>query len=155
MTLGMLLMANHVSATSDVPTEYSLETVSIAISHKTGRGIAGGYEIAINGSGSSFFIRHDMQKKTIFVDKATLLGLLNDLYKFHYFELPDTYTIKKKVILKDAATLATVATKMIDMGSKRICVQLADYNKCLTVVDNQPADIASLISKIEKLVTNL
>ena len=152
-------MSNHVMASGDtvvqanLPLQYPLAQVSISIDHQTGRGIPGGYRIAIEGSGNGSY-RSD-STETLQTDLAissnTLLSLLNEFYRIHFFELADTYGVKKQMVLLDKATLATIATKMPDSGSKRLCIQLADYKKCVTIVDDQPAEAARLAQKIEGL----
>jgi len=155
ITLGMSLMANNLSANPDLPLQFPLKEILISIVHQTGHGIPGGYEITISGVGNSFYSRSGAPKLAQSVDKKTILELVNDFYQIHFFELADTYSVKKLVVLKDDTTLATIATKMIDTGSKRLCIQLADYKKCVTIVDNQPVEAAQLVKKIEGLFVNL
>ena len=155
ITLGMSLMANNLSANPDLPLQFPLKEILISIVHQTGHGIPGGYEIIISGDGSSFYSRTGAPQLAQSVDKKTILELVNDFYQIHFFELADTYSVKKLVVLKDDTTLATVATKILDMGSKQVCIQLADYKKCVTIVDNQPVEAAQLVKKIEGLFVNL
>ena len=77
--------------------------------------------------------------------------MVNDFYKIHFFELPDTYAIKKQVVLKDNTTVATVVTKQVNASSKKLCIQLRTYKKCIAIVGNQPVEAAELVKKIEGL----
>lgn len=149
MTLGMSLMINNLSANSDVPLQYTLKEINISLLHQTGHGIPGGYEITI--SGSSFYSRNNEARTPISVDKKTLLELVNDFYSSHFFELADTYTVKKQVVLKSDDSVATTGMRLMDIASTRLCIQLADYKKCVTIVNGQPVAAAQLITKIEKL----
>jgi hypothetical protein len=151
MTLGMSLMTNNLSANSDVPLQYTLKEISISLLHQTGHGIPGGYEITISGSGNSFYSRNNEAQTPISVDKKTLLELVNGFYSSHFFELADTYTVKKQVVLKSDDSVATTGMRLMDIASTRLCIQLADYKKCVTIVDGQPVEAAQLITKIEKL----
>jgi len=45
-----------------------------------------------------------------------------------------------------------MAERLVDIASTRLCIQLADYQKCITVVNGQPASAATLISKIERVI---
>ena len=61
------------------------------------------------------------------------------------------YAVKKQVVLKNNTTVATVVTKQVDVSSKKLCIQLRTYKKCVTIIDNQPVEAAELVTKIEGL----
>ncbi|MEQ1619984.1 MAG: hypothetical protein ABL919_01165 [Methylococcales bacterium] len=149
--LGMIIISNDLLANPPLPSQYPLNKIKISILHKTPPGIPGGYQITINGSGNSFYIQDSQEKQALNVSKETLLELVNDFYTIHFFELPDTYAVKKQVILKNNATLATVVTKLTKQSNKMMCIQLRSFKKCLTIVDNQPNEAAQLVNKIEGL----
>ena len=86
--------------------------------------------------------------------EVELITLLNEFYRIHFFELPDTYTVNKQVLLQENGTVATVGRRLPDSSSKQLCVKLADYEKCITVVDDQPAEAAQLVEKIEGMFGN-
>jgi len=151
ITLGMTLMTNKLSANSELPLQYPLTAITISILHQTGHGIPGAYHITISGDGSSFYSLNGGTQQPLSVDKKTLLELVNGFYQIHFFELADTYAVKKQVVLKDGTTVATIATKMVDVSSKQLCIQLADFKKCVTIIDEQPAVAAQLVKKIEAL----
>lgn len=140
-------------ATPEPPAQYPLAEVAISILHQTGHRIPGGYEIAIHGDGTGYLQNAGVNpvKTERQISNDTLIELLNDFYRIHFFELADTYRVKKQVLLRDNALVATTAMKMADVSSKKLCVQLADYQKCVTIIDGQPAEAAQLIAKIEKL----
>jgi len=154
MMLGMSLTSNNLSANphlSRLPAQYPLKKITISILHQPGAGIPGGYQITLNGDGNSFYSQSSKEKQALSIPKETLLELVNDFYKIHFFELPDTYAVKKQVVLKDNTTVATVVTKQVDVSSKKLCIQLRTYKKCVTIVDNQPVEAAELVKKIEGL----
>ncbi|MDD2737733.1 MAG: hypothetical protein PHR94_02250 [Methylomonas lenta] len=144
-------MSNLVSANSDLPLTYPLTEVAISILHQTGHGISGGYQVTLNGDGRSFYSRKSEAQQQLTVDNKALLELINNFYQIHFFELADTYSVKKQVILQDNGTLATVARKILDTASHKLCIKIADYQKCVTVIDNQPATAAQLVKKIEAM----
>jgi hypothetical protein len=80
------------------------------------------------------------------------MELINRFYQIHFFELTDSYTEKYMVILKDKSTVATIATKMADSGSTRLCIQLADYKKCVTIVNNRPEGAADIVKTMGDLL---
>lgn len=136
------------------PLQYPLTQVAISILHQTSRGIPGGYEIAIHGNGNGFYLQNadaNPVKIELQISSDTLINLLNNFYLIHFFELADTYQVKKQVVIRDNTLIATTASKMADVSSKRLCIQLADYKKCVTIINGQPAEAAQLITKIEKL----
>lgn len=132
------------------PLQYPLAQVAITVLHQTSRGIPGGYEIAIQGGGNGFYLQNALKTEQQ-ISSRTLIDLLNDFYRIHFFELADTYQVEKQVLLRDNTLVTTSAMKMADISSKKLCIQLADYQKCVTIVNDQPAEAAQLITKIERL----
>jgi hypothetical protein len=70
----------------------------------------------------------------------------------HFFEISDTFNVTKKVVLKDNQTVTTIVNKEPAIESKKICVQLRAYKKCLSVIDNQPLGVSQIVNKIESLI---
>jgi len=89
-------MATNLSASSELPLQYSLKDVTISILHQPGQGIPKGYQVVIEGDGNSFYTHNNGPKQTLSVEKKTVLELINDFYQSHFFELADTYTVKNK-----------------------------------------------------------
>lgn len=153
----MVNQARAVNDRAEPPLHYQLAQVGISILQQTGHGIPGAYEITIDGDGNGSYVLNragEITKTGVLIAKENLIELLNDFYQIHFFELADTYAVKKQVILQENAMLATVARKMADVSSQRLCIELADYKKCVTIVDNQPVEAARLIKKIEGLFAN-
>ena len=91
----------------------------------------------------------DKHEKTVLVlQNETLVELLNDFYRIHFFELADTYTVKRQVILQDRNKIATVIRKMVDMSSQRLCIGIAEYGKCVTIMDGQPQEASQLVKRL-------
>ncbi|MDP3335131.1 MAG: hypothetical protein Q8S55_24565 [Methylococcaceae bacterium] len=149
--LGMSLNSNVLLANPPLPAQYPLNKIKISILHKPAPGIPDGYQITINGIGNSFYSQNNHEKHAFTVPRETLLELVNDFYTIHFFELADTYAVKKQVRLKDNTTVATVVTKLANVSSQKMCIQLRTFKKCVTVVDNQPVEAAQLVKKIEGL----
>lgn len=147
-------MSNTLSANPELPLTYLLKEVTISILHQTSHGIQGGYQTTLSGDGNSFFSRNGETQQPLTIVNKDLLELVNGFYQIHFFELADTYSVKKQVLLKDDGTVATVATKLLDTANHKVCIQLADYQKCVTVINNQPAEVTHLIKKIESLFTD-
>ncbi|MDD2760825.1 MAG: hypothetical protein PHH11_11090 [Methylomonas sp.] len=159
LLMGVTAMSNPAQAADAKPmppAQYPLAEVSISILHQTGHGIPGGYEIAIHGNGNGYKQNTDANPVKIetYISNEILLELLNDFYRIHFFELGDTYLVKKQVLLRDNALVATTALKMADVSSKKLCIQLADYKKCVTIVGDQPVEASQLAAKIEKLFSH-
>jgi hypothetical protein len=145
-------MSNSLLAASHLPAQYPLKKVLITLSSQPGKDNPENYQVAISGNGDSFFSQNNKPKQPLSITSDTVLELLNDFYAIHFFEIADTYTVKKQVMLKDNKIVTTVVKKESDMNSKRICIQLRSYKKCVTVVDNQPLAVAQIVSKIEALL---
>lgn len=146
------LMSNTLLAGSHLPAQYPLKKVLITLSSQPGKDNPENYQVAISGNGDSFFSQNNKPKQPLSITSDTVLELLNDFYAIHFFEIADTFTVKKQVMLKDNKIVTTVVKKESDMNSKRICIQLRSYKKCVTVVDNQPLAVAQIVSKIETLL---
>lgn len=151
ITLGMSMVPNSLLANPDLPSTYPLKNVIISILHQTSHSIPGGYQVTLSGDGNSFYSRNGEHQQPLAVDKNILLELVNDFYQIHFFELADTYSVKKQVILKDDSTVASIAMKLLDTTNHKVCIQLADYQKCITVINYQPTEAAQLVKKIEGL----
>jgi hypothetical protein len=145
-------MSNTLLAGSHLPAQYPLKKVLITLSSQPGKDNSENYQVAISGNGDSFFSQNNKPKQPLSITSDTVLELLNDFYAIHFFEIADTFTVKKQVMLKDNKIVTTVVKKESDMNSKRICIQLRSYKKCVTVVDNQPLAVAQIVSKIEILL---
>lgn len=152
--MALISICNHARAEDSAPpTQYPLSEVVISIRQQTLRGIAG-YEIGIGGDGNGYYRQNSGANPTTIerrFSNSLLIELLNDFYRIHFFELADSYQLTKQVVLRDDGTVATTALKMADAGGKTLCVQLADYRKCVTIFNDQPPLAAQLIAKIEHL----
>lgn len=146
------LISTTVLATTHLPAQYPLKKVAISISSKSGTANAETYQITIKGDGDSFFTKNNQTKQPLSITTDNLLGLLNDFYAIHFFEIKDTFTVKEKVILKNNKTITTVTNNEPIMSHKRVCIQLRSYKKCVTIIDNQPVAVAQIVSKIESLL---
>ena len=146
------LMSNTLLAGSHLPAQYPLKKVLITLSSQPGKDNPENYQVAISGNGDSFFSQNNKPKQPLSITSDKVLELLNDFYAIHFFEIADTFTVKKQVMLKDNKIVTTVVKKESDMNSKRICIQLRSYKKCVTVLDNQPLAVAQIVSKIETLL---
>jgi hypothetical protein len=135
---------------SVLPTQFPIKKVLITVSSQSGNKNTESHHISLNGNGNSYIIKND-EKQAIKVSNDTLIELLNDFYAVHFFEIADTFYITKKVVLKDDQTITTIVNKEPAIESKKICVQLRAYKKCLSVVDNQPLGVSQLVNKIETL----
>lgn len=160
LLLGLTSMADNATANadqSDPPLQYPLSRVTISVLHQTSRNIPGGYRITLSGEGSGTMILSEAGREIearIQSSEEELITLLNDFYRIHFFELADNYTVKKQVLLQEDGTVATTGRRLLDIASKRLCIELADYKKCVSVVDGQPAGAAQLVEKIEGMFGN-
>jgi len=134
-----------------LPTQFKIKHVSITISTQSSNKNSDSHHISLNGNGDSYFIKNN-QKQPINITSEMLIDLLNDFYAVHFFEISDTFNIKKNVIMKDDKTLTTLVSKESTIESKKVCVQLRHYKKCISVVDNQPFGVSQIVNKVESLM---
>jgi hypothetical protein len=160
LALGLMLIVGNTMATvppqpAELPLQYQLSEVTISILHQPGHGIPGGYELTISGDGSVSYLQTEGDKPietNLQLSTEQLMELINRFYQIHFFELADTYSVTKEVVLKDKSTVATIATKMADSGSTRLCIQLGDYKKCVTIVNNRPEGAADIVKTMGDLL---
>jgi len=151
--MGSVMAGDQSSGQSDPPKQYQLEDVRITILHQTGHRLPGGYKISISGDGKGTYVSDKEGEKKLDVKNETLLELLNDFYRIHFFELQDTWTVKKQVALLDDNSIFISPRRLVDVSSKRICIEIENYKKCVTIVENQPVEVGNLIAKIESFGT--
>lgn len=133
------------------PDNYLLDQVNISITHTTGHKLPGSYQINLDGSLTASRTVDRDKTNSISLSKDDFMEILNAFYKVHFFELQDTYTKQTSVALLEDNKIKTYRTKMMDTSSKRVCITLADYKKCITIVNNQPSVLTQVITKIENL----
>ena len=112
MLLGVFF-SNTVMAkpySSVLPTQFPIKKILITVSSQPSNKNTESYHISLNGNGNSYFSKND-EKQPLKVTNDTLIELLNDFYAVHFFEISDTFNVKKKVILKDNETVTTIVNK--------------------------------------------
>lgn len=154
---GVMMMTNTVMAgdasseSTRPPQKYQLEDVRISVLHQTSHRLPGSYKINISGDGKASYVIDNKDVLEITLGDKMLVELLNEFYRIHFFELPDTYTSKKRVALMDDHSIATLSNRNVDMSSQRLCIGIAEYEKCVTIMDEQPVEASQLVEKIESL----
>jgi hypothetical protein len=136
---------------SVLPTQFPIKKVLITVSSQSGNKNTESHQISLNGNANSYVSKNN-EKQPLNVTNDTLIELLNDFYAVHFFEISDTFNVTKKVVLKDNQTVTTIVNKEPAIESKKICVQLRAYKKCLSVIDNQPLGVSQIVNKIESLI---
>jgi hypothetical protein len=164
IVLGWFFLMNNVFAAQkdglllSPPQNYLLSQVNISFLYQANPMLHSNYEITLSGNGQGEYVLHkasESVRKEFKFSEESVMQLLNDIYKSHFFELSDTYTLKKRVILKSDNQVVTMALKMNDVSSQQFCIQLADYKKCLTVMDEQPAQVVQIINQLVNKVQML
>ena len=135
---------------SVLPTQFPIKKVLITVSSQSGNKNTESHQISLNGNGNSYVSKNN-EKQPLNITNDTLIELLNDFYAVHFFEISDTFNVTKKVVLKNNQTVTTIVNKEPAIESKKICVQLRAYKKCLSVIDNQPLGVSQIVNKIESL----
>ena len=143
----------QISEQSNPPTQYRLENINISILHQTSRRIKGGYKINISGTGKVSYILDKKDKTQFNLNKETVVELLNEFYRIHFFELQDTYTLKKEVVLLDGNSISLSIQRLVDISSTLLCIKISAYKKCVRIVGNQPLEANLLVEKIESIVS--
>jgi len=141
------------SAVKQPPLQFELSQVVVSLRHQTSRGLPGGYEITINGNGDVLYVPQKKEPvstgKKLTKDKH--VELINEFYRIRFFDLPDSNLVEKQVVTLKNNKLATMATKMADVSSKKLCITISDYKKCVLRAEGKPGEMAGLMQKIKAL----
>lgn len=151
LTIFTSLITHDLFASTHVPAQYRLKNILISVSSQSSSDLSKNYQVSINGNGNSFYIKNNQEKQALTVANETLLELVNDFYTIHFFELKDSYGIKKEVKFKKSDILTTVISNHSLENSKKLCIQLRTFKKCLSTFNDQPVGAVHLIQKIEDL----
>jgi len=146
------LISHNILASPYLPAQYPLKKVLITLSSQSGKENSDNHQISISGNGDSFLSKNNKGKQPLKIANDTLLELLNYFYVAHFFDIKDNYDVTKQVLLKNNETVTTVIKKEPNRSSKKLCIQLRSYKKCVTVVNNQPLAAAQIVNKIETLL---
>ncbi|HHJ38944.1 MAG: hypothetical protein AXA67_10685 [Methylothermaceae bacteria B42] len=142
---------NELSKTEYPPRQFPLKEVRITVLHQTGHGIPGSYRITITGDGKAVQAVDKNKRKEITLSKKQLVELINEFYRIHFFELPDSYGVQRHVVLMDDGTLRLFTGRLADVASQQVCIEISDYKKCITVINRHPLELRLLVDKMEAL----
>jgi hypothetical protein len=79
---------------------------------------------------------------------SDLLKLLNAFYQFRFFDLPERYTIRYSVFLKDDGTVRTSALRLADAASTEVCIDIGEYRKCVAFGRDGPLELESIAKRV-------
>ena len=129
------------------PLTYRMDEVRIRLTRHPGNTAFPVQRISLSGSGSATLERDGKIMPFIYPVKK-LLVLMNGLYRIRFFDMPDDYTNRYSVVLKDEGTVETAALHMLDAGGTRICFSAASYEKCVNYGDGGPSELDDIATRI-------
>ena len=129
------------------PLTYRIDDVHIRMTRHPGNAAFPVQRVSLPGSGSATLERGGkIMPFTYHVKK--LLVLMNDLYRIRFFDMPDDYTNRYSVFLKDGGTVETSALHMLDAGGMRICFAVARFEKCINYGDEGPSELEDIARRV-------
>ena len=128
------------------PLNYHIDNVSIHLTRQPRR--AGFIQsVSLFGNGSAT-VEHSDKLVRFSYPAGDLLNLLNEFYKIRFFDLPAKYTTRYSVFLKDDGTVGMSALRMSDATSTRLCIDIGEYEKCVTFGRDGPLELESIAKRV-------
>ena len=108
--LGMpaAMAADYSPESGSPPLTYRIDDVRIRLTRHPGNAAFPVQRVSLSGSGSATLER-DGKIMPFTYQVKKLLALMNEFYRIRFFEMPDDYTNRYSVFLKDGGTVETAA----------------------------------------------
>lgn len=129
------------------PLTYRIDDVHIRLTRHPGNAAFPVQRVSLSGSGSATLER-DGKIMPFTYQVTKLLALMNEFYRIHFFDMPDDYTNRYSVFLKDGGTVEMAALHLLDAGGMRICFTAASYEKCVNYGDEGPSELEDIARRI-------
>jgi hypothetical protein len=133
------------------PSGYHIDNVSIRLVLHPGRGGKAIRSLSMSGNGDAT-VKRDGKLVQFSYPRDFFLNLLNEFYRIRFFDLPETYTTRYSIFLKDDGTVAMSALQMPDVPSTRVCVVIDEYEKCVTFGRDGPFELKSITKKLLEVI---
>lgn len=152
LLIGLLVGTSAMAAqpslgSSGPPLTYRLEDVGVHLTRQPGSSAFPIRRLSLSGTGSATLER-DGQTLPFRYAPKDLLALLNELYRIRFFDLPTNLGVRYSVFLKDDGTVVTSALRMADASSTKVCLTVADYEKCVTYGRAGPYELERLARRL-------
>lgn len=154
LLLGMSCLTGSTSmamesnpAAAGPPQTYRLDEVSVRLTHQPGRPNFPLRRINLSGKGSAT-LEGGSQNLPFSYAAQDLLGLLNELYRIRFFDLPRNYSTRHSVSLKDDGMVVTGRLRLLDTASTTVCFSVAAYEKCVTYTTEGPYELEKLTQRV-------
>ena len=147
--LGMpaAMAADYSPESGSPPLTYRIDDVRIRLTRHPGNAAFPVQRVSLSGSGSATLER-DGKIMPFTYQVKKLLALMNEFYRIRFFEMPDDYTNRYSVFLKDGGTVETAALHLLDAGGTWICFTVASYEKCVSHGDDGPSELEDIARQI-------
>ena len=129
------------------PTVYELASVRIRVTQPSARADIQSRQAVVSGAGASEWKQGD-SKASFEYSAEQVVALLNQLYAMRFFEMPELPGAKYSVRLGDDGRVITQALKMADRGGVQVCVEMADYKRCVTSTDNSQPELEQFAQRL-------
>ena len=129
------------------PLTYPVDDVHIRLTRHPGNTAFPVQRVSLSGSGKAILERDGKIMPFTYPVKK-LLALMNEFYRIRFFHMPDDYTNRYSVFLKDGGMVQTGALHTLDTGGMRICFTAASYEKCVNYGDEGPSELKDIARRI-------
>jgi hypothetical protein len=128
------------------PLSYRIDEVTIRLARKPDR-TGSIRSVSLSGNGS-VTVERDGEPERLGYATSDLLKLLNEFYRIRFFDLPEKYTTRYSVFLKDGGIVGTSALRMADAASTLVCINIGEYRKCITFGRDGPLELESVTKQV-------
>jgi hypothetical protein len=129
------------------PLTYPIDDVHIRLTRHPGNAAFPVQRVSLSGSGRAT-LEQDGKIMPFTYQVKKLLVLMNEFYRIRFFDMPNDYTNRYSVFLKDEGTVETSALHMLDAGGMQICFTAASYEKCVNYGDEGPSELKDIARRI-------
>lgn len=136
------------------PAHYRIEDVTVRVLYQPGMRKVPLQRVTLPGSGDATLERDGAVSPFRYPAKQ-LMGVLDALYRIHFFEMPASYTAQRSVVLRDDGTVSVQVRQMKDAPSTSLCVTIGAFEKCVTYAAAAPAELKAVERSIFAEATRL
>ena len=147
--LPLATMANNTAATMTTehhagpPAQYRIDDVTVRVLRQPGMRKVPLQRVTLPGSGDATLER-DGAVLPFSYPQQKLLGVLDELYRIRFFEMPVSYTPRRSAVLRDDGTVLMQVQRMHDAPSTSVCVAIGSFEKCVTYGADAPVELKAV-----------
>lgn len=130
-----------------LPRTFKLSALSLHFSRHVGNTAYVPLEVHLSGAGGGRYV-HDGREASFPYSPADVVKLLDELFRFHFFELPTRYSTRDAALGRaDGTVLLATQSRSHDTGTG-ICVTVDAFEKCVLYGVEPPLELDRLLRQV-------